>query len=223
MTRRFGRIAAGAWLLGAAAVAPHAQAQPARTWSDPPPDLNVTPLVAPSETAKPVETQDWPDEATRRRPGTKTAQPSPSPDPNKTELSRAAPKETSEAKTAQASAAARKAREKQAAARKIRKEHAERAREERTAARKIREAREARAEGVRQERAERAREEQARRLAAARERRKVARQAATARQAQAPQQRRYEVMRLRTILLPDGRMVDVLTRPDQEIEGLVFD
>jgi hypothetical protein len=30
-------------------------------------------------------------------------------------------------------------------------------------------------------------------------------------------------MRLRTILLPDGRMVDVLTRPDQDIEGLVFD
>ncbi len=44
-----------------------------------------------------------------------------------------------------------------------------------------------------------------------------------ARQAQAPQRRRYEVMRLRTILLPDGRIVDVLTRPDQEIEGLVFD
>jgi hypothetical protein len=90
------------------------------------------------------------------------------------------------------------------------------------------------AERVRQERADKARAErvgrvraaqeaQARRLAAAHERRQVAQQAATARRAQVPQQTRYEVMRLRTLLLPDGRTVEVLTRPDQRLENLLFE
>jgi len=210
MVRHLGRIITGAWLLGTVAVAPLAQAQPAETWSDPPPDLNVTPLTVPSEAAKPVETQGRPDKATRRRPETKAARPNPAPDPNKTGLSRAAQGKPSEATQA---AVARRAREKRAAARKVRQEQAERAQEER-------------AERVRHEQASRAREEQeaqARRLAADRERRKVAQQAATARRAQAPPRPRYEVMRLRTLLLPDGRTVEVLTRPDQRLGDLLFE
>jgi hypothetical protein len=228
------RIITGAWLLGTVAVAPIVQAQPAQTWSDPPPDLNVTPLTVPSEAAKPVETQGRPDPAKRRRPETKTTRSSPTPDSNRTGLGRAASRDTSE--VAQA-AAARRVREKQTATRKLRQEQAERAREqqaERVRQEQVERTLEERAERVRQEHADKARAEraerirqeqeaQARRLAAARERRQVAQPAATARRAQAPQQTRYEVMRLRTLLLPDGRTVEVLTRPDQRLEDLLFE
>ena len=121
------RITTGAWLLGTVAVAPLAQAQPAQTWSDPPPDLNVTPLTVPSEAAKPVETQGRPDRATRRRPETKTTRSNPTPDSSGTVLSRAAQEEASEAAQA---AAARRVREKQTATRKLHQEQAERAREQ---------------------------------------------------------------------------------------------
>jgi hypothetical protein len=221
MAGRSAPVFVGAWLLGAVAAVSLAQAQSGQGWSDPPPDLNAGPLTldSGSTAARSLEAQDWPDEAARRRPPTEVAQPSGTPDVNETGSIQTAKEEAADADAARASAV-RQRRAQQAAARKAREKQvalarAEAARQERAKQVALAEAQAARKE--REEQAEKARKVQearvaarARKLAAARERRRVAEQDAE------PQPTVYEVMRLRTLVFPDGRTLQVLTYPDQE-------
>ena len=232
MASRSKPIFVGAWLLGAVGVVSLAQAKSGQAWSDPPPDLNAGPLTTDtgSAAAGRLEAQDWPDEAARRRPSTKVARPSGTPDVNETGSIQTAGVEAAKAEAARASAA-RQLRIKQAAARKAREKQVALAQAE--AARKEREKQIALAETEaarkqREKQAEKTRKEQevrvaarARMVAAAREQRKIAaQQVAEAQPTSTPQPTDYEVMRLRTLLFPDGRTVQVLTRPDQETVDL---
>ncbi len=219
MAGRSAPVVIGAWLLGAVAVVSLAQAKSGRAWSDPPPDLNAGPLTldSGSTAARPLEAQDWPDEAARRRPPTEVARPSRTLDVNETGSIQTTQEKAADAARA---SAVRQLRAKQAAARKAREKQvalarAEAARQERAKQVALAEAQAARKE--REEQAEKARRVQearvvarARKIAAARERRRVAEQDAE------PQPTVYEVMRLRTLVFPDGRTIQVLTHPDQE-------
>ncbi len=233
MAGRSKPIFVGAWLLGAVGVVSLAQAKSGQAWSDPPPDLNAGPLTTDSGSggSQLRQAQDWPDEAARRRPSTEVARPSGTPDVNETGSIQTAGGKAANAEAARASAA-RQLRIKQAAARKAREKQVALAQAE--AARKEREKQIALAETEaarkqREKQAERARQEQKARVAArarmvaaaAREQRKIAaQQVAEAQPNQAPQPADYEVMRLRTLLFPDGRTVQVLTRPEQETVDL---
>jgi flagellar biosynthesis GTPase FlhF len=222
-------IFVGALLLGAIAAVSLAQAEPGQAWSDPPPDLNAGPLTpdpGPS-IVRPLAAQDWPDEAARRlrTPQTAVAQPSKTRDVEATAAIQTAKADATTTEAARASEA-RQLRVRQAAARKARAQQvalakAEAEREERTKQAALAEAQAVRRE--REKQAEKARKVQEARVAArarvvasARERRRVAEQLSDALPARAPQPKVYEVMRLRTLVFPDGQIVQVLTRPDQE-------
>ncbi|HEX2555316.1 MAG TPA: hypothetical protein VHL98_16575 [Microvirga sp.] len=222
------RSLAGALLAGALLAPAAAVAQSGRAWSDPPADLNAGPLVedpksrGASAKASTKSADAWPDEAARRLRPTQVAQPrtepGAKPDDTRTATRSSAPeadldvKETGSTRTAGSGGksdarvtAAARAEEADEAASQAKAAAREKARKEAARQRRIQEAREVR-------------EAKARREAAAVQRRRAlaARNADRVRTAQ-PE---YEVMRLRTLVYPDGRMVEVLTRPDQEIADL---
>jgi hypothetical protein len=230
MARTFGRILAGALLAGAVLTSAGAGAQSNRAWSDPPADLNAGPLTEdPASRAGPARSADaWPDEAARRRRAAQVAQSGSSgKESPRTVDTRKVPdvRETGSTRTAGARDDAPAARESAAREAIAKAEEAETraaaasreaVRKEAARQRKVREARE-----VRETREAQARETRARREAVAQQRRRAlaARNTASDR-IRTAQPAEYEVMRLRTLVYPDGRVVEVLSRPDQDLVDL---
>ncbi len=204
MAGAFGRILAGTWLVGSMLWAPIVGAQAGRPWSDPPADLNAGPLVqdtAPgTASAKPA--QAWPDEAGRRRP-TQIAEPRSSSDPKVTGSTRVAePRRLRDVQTTGSTQVAKKAEGSEAPA------LAKPSRKETVSPRNTREVREARVE------------QKPAMVAAPQKRRTQTARSSEPERIRTAQPAEYEVMRMRTLLYPDGRVVEVLTRPDQEIVDL---
>ena len=225
MAGALGRILAGTWLAGSMLWGLPVGAQAGRPWSDPPADLNAGPLVpdAAPRTASAKPAQAWPDEAARRRP-TQVAAPNAPSDPKETGSTRLAEPRRAPTRDVQETGSTRVAEPHRAPVPDVKATGSTQiakkpegseplalrrsTRKDTASARPSRDVREARVD-------------QKPAVAAAPQKR----HSQTARNNESDRVRtaqpaEYEVMRMRTLLYPDGRVVEVLSRPDQELVDL---
>jgi hypothetical protein len=195
---------AGAYFLALVASGPAALAQGAGGWVDPSPADLKTPAASPAASSRPwtIPTPDaaWPDEASRRR-ATTTQVAQPSEKPAATETPVKPVTRSAEAPPDDEAEPARRATPTKAASKK------KPPRERPVVAQRKKPASPVRAVASRPDR---------RRIAARPLNEEPVRAVRSAEYGQ------YEVMRLRTIEFPDGRRIEVLSRPDQAYVGFPF-